>query len=229
MPKRYINRLISLSLVLLAIPILFFVTSKNVNAVTTATLSANPDVGTYSSTTPFNIVITLDGGGQTFNAAQANISLKNLKVQSFQLGNCNFTFVKTPMKSSLNFAGAILGKSSKGCTVFTITVLPSTGLASLVMKNTEVLADDKHGTEILRTVTGGEYRIGSGPAPSVSTTIMLVATPTPSVSSSASAEVNNIGKVLQNGTADITVVAVIIVFVLIVGGIFFIKDDKKNH
>src|SRR5947209_20054927 len=82
------------------------------------TIKVSPGNGTYANSFTINMVI--DGGGQSFNAAQAAIKLsQNLAVKDITLGNCNFSFIKTPSVDDLSFSGAILGGSVSNCTLYT--------------------------------------------------------------------------------------------------------------
>lgn len=155
-----------LTICILALTICINSQNNQVLAANTAVMSAYPATGSYSVGTNFNIAIVVDGGGQTFNAAQAKIALTNLTVQSIQPGTCNFTYTQTPTVLNTSFAGAILGGSTTNCTVLTMTVSTLTaGNASLTFNTPEVVSDDGNGTLILQTVNNGAYTIISNPTP----------------------------------------------------------------
>lgn len=107
-----------------AISIVYFVLAiQPAFATNAATISFSPSTGTYSK--QFTVSAVVDGGGQTFNAAQVAVSLSsNLSIQNLILGNCNFSFLTTPTITNPSFAGVILGGSSPKCTVYTLTLAP---------------------------------------------------------------------------------------------------------
>jgi hypothetical protein len=154
----------------------------------TATISIIPSSGTYAPGQDFTLSLVIDGGGQTFNAAQATVSVSsNLSIQSLTItpqgsGGCNFTFVKTnktPSASNPSFAGGILQGFSNLCTLYTMVVRgTSNGPASVTIGQSSVKGYDSHG-EILQTTLSGIYTIGNVPTPTPSPTVFLTPTPTP--------------------------------------------------
>ncbi len=154
----------------------------------TATINITPASGAFPIGQLFSVNLVIDGGGQTFNAAQANVSVSgNLSVQSLTLtppesGGCNFTFVnqnKTPTAASPSFAGGILNSFSAQCTLYTLTLSgTTTGPATIDIAQGSIKGYENHG-EILLSVQNGSYNIEviSTPTPTGAPT----ATPTPIV------------------------------------------------
>lgn len=107
----------------------------------TASISAVPASGNYNQGDTFTAVIHIDGGGQSFNAASATISVSsNLSIQSVSTAinssatGCNFSFVPLsgPTKDNPSFSGAILSNQSypafsKACDVMTLTLQANSG------------------------------------------------------------------------------------------------------
>jgi len=131
------------------------------------TMGVTPLSGTYEVGNPVHIDLAIDGHGDTFNAAQATVTLsQNLSLTDLTLGDCNFSFVATPTTANPSFAGVILGGSSQKCTVYTLTLLPlSTGTGIIAFSNTsvkgypnaqETLVSTQNGTYTLTaSATGG--------------------------------------------------------------------------
>lgn len=154
----------------------------------TATINVSPSSGSFAIGQQFTVSVVIDGGGQVFNAAQANIALSsNLSIQAFVLtpatsGGCNFTFAnnkKTPTALDPSFAGAILNGSSSRCTVYSL-VLSATapGTGTITLTKAEVKAYGEHG-EILLSVQNGSYTITSAPTPTPTTAPVPTPTSTP--------------------------------------------------
>lgn len=103
-------------------------------------LRVNPTGGSYPIGTPFSLDLVIDGHGDIFNAAKATVTVsQNAYVQGLTLGNCNFAFVATPTVTNPSFTGAILGGSSKSCTIYTLTLLPlSLGTGTITLTNAAV-------------------------------------------------------------------------------------------
>ncbi len=189
--KFYRLSIVSMLLILIATPI---ITAQNFNftflehAATnkTAIISVAPYSGTYPVGQTFTVNLIVDGGGQTFNAAKADISLSsNLAIQTLTVtpqasGGCNFTFVNnqhTPTAASPSFAGAILNGSSPSCIVYSLTVLvKASGVASITINNGSVKSYS-NSNEILNSVQSGTYNTGVTPTPTP--TALPTATPTP--------------------------------------------------
>ena len=157
----------------------------------TATINAVPSAGTFFVDQQFSVSIVIDGGGQLFNAAQANVSIStNLVVDSLTIvpqasGGCNFTFAnqnKTPKVTSLNFAGAILGGSSSNCTLYTVVLhATTTGTATFTIAQANVKAYS-NSSEIFLSSLNGSYTIQPAATPTptpIPPTATPTATPTP--------------------------------------------------
>lgn len=163
----------------------------------TATISIFPSTGTIPIGQQFTVSLIIDGGGQTFNAAQANVSVSgNLSIQSLNItppesGGCNFTFVrvnKTPTASNPSFAGGILNGFSSQCVLYTMELQgTTTGPASITLTQASVKGYEASG-EILLSVQNGSYSIAvvstptptSAPTPTPTPTVpTLTPTPTP--------------------------------------------------
>lgn len=126
-------------------------------------MNITPQTGSYAASFPVSLVI--DGHGDVFNAAQATVTLSNtVKITDLVLGDCNFSFIKTPSTTDPSFEGAILGTSSKKCAVYTLTLSPiAKGNAQVtVTKATvkrygdaaEVLSSHQDGSYIITGTTG---------------------------------------------------------------------------
>lgn len=175
---------------ILTVPVISFVTSKPVDirqraqGTQTATINITPSGGPITLGQTFSVDLVIDGGGQTFNAAQADISISsNLTVQSLTItpagqGGCNFIFVnqqKTPTVTSPSFAAAQLSGSVARCTLFTMTLLANaTGTGTINLSNASVISQPGH-EKILLSYTNGLYQINPVPTP----TTIVSPTPTP--------------------------------------------------
>lgn len=141
-----------------------------VKASTTATIVANPSSGTYAIGATFNVTLVINGGGQSFNAASATVSVTDLTINSVTDGNCGFTYVQTATTSNPSFAGGIFGSSSNNCTVYTLSVTTSAaGTASVNISAGSVKASDGNGTEIFSSSTSSSYTV-TLPTPVMTTT-----------------------------------------------------------
>ncbi len=154
----------------------------------TATISVNPASGAFTVGQQFNVDMVIDGGGQTFNAAQADVSISsNLSVQSLSItpaasGGCNFTFVKaskTPTSANPSFAGAILNGSSSHCVLYTIVLqTTATGTATINLTKGSVKAYE-NSAEIFLSSQSGSYSVNPVTIPTP--TGAPTATPSPTV------------------------------------------------
>jgi len=192
---------ILLFFLVLTIPIISLVTSHRQDirqraaaGTPTATMIVNPSIGSYVVGQTFSMEVVIDGGGQSFNASQADITFSsNLTVQSLIIndvasGGCNFTYVntrKTPTVSSPSFAGAILNGSSTHCKVFSVVILAnSAGSGSIALSKTAVKSALNH-NDILSTVQNGSYSISVSVSPTSTptpTSLPPTSTPTPTPS-----------------------------------------------
>lgn len=126
------------------------------------TIGASPSTGSsYTVNTPFTVDIIIDGDGEAFNAAKASVkTTPSLQINDLILGDCNFSFVKTPSTTEPSFAGVILGNSSKKCTLYTLNVTPlSEGTGRIDITDTSI---KRYGdaAEILGGVQNGTYTVG---------------------------------------------------------------------
>lgn len=161
----------------------FLLSTKSIFA---ADMVVSPQTQTYVVGDTFTIDLQIDGKNQDFNAAQAYVSTSsNLSVESVTLGDCHFAFVITPAKSSLQFAGAILGGYERLCTVYSIGLKAiSVGSGYVTIQNASVKSYTGS-TEILSSTKSGIYTIvanGGGtsvPTPTSYTSNGYTSTPTP--------------------------------------------------
>src|SRR5258708_9599806 len=90
---------------------------------TGSTIAPSPSTGSFGK--PFTVNVVVDGQGDKFNAAQATVNItSNLKIQDVELGDCNFSFLKTPSVENPSFAGIIISTYSTKCTAYTLTLAP---------------------------------------------------------------------------------------------------------
>jgi len=153
-------------------------------SVRTATINTSPSSGTFFVNQEFTVDLVIDGGGETFNAAQAtvavsgNLSVKSLTITPTSLGGCNFAFAnlrKTPTAIDPSFAGAILNGSSLHCILYTLTLQATTQEAgTITLKSGSVKSYVNH-NEILLSMQDGSYSI----AVPITPTPVPTATPTP--------------------------------------------------
>lgn len=153
----------------------------------TATMNITPSNGSYTVGQLFTISLVIDGGGQDFNAAQADIAISsNLEVQSLTLtpnevGGCGFAFVnqvKTPTITDPSFAGAILQTSKANCTLFTMTLLAkSVGTGSIALSKVSVKSFSGH-RDILLSSQNGNYILAFEVTPTSIPTTPPTPTPT---------------------------------------------------
>lgn len=190
--------IIFLLFLVMTIPVITLITSRPTQVEqqaetvdSTATMTVNPPAGNFIKDQDFTVSLIINGGGQTFNAAKADIEVSpNLTVKSLTItppasGGCNFTFVntnKTPKVSDLSFAGAILNASSTGCTLFTVTLAGNAeGVGSIILSRPSVKSYETN-REILSTYQNGSYLILTdviSPTSSPTPTLIPSATPTP--------------------------------------------------
>lgn len=121
-------------------------------------IAISPSIGTFNK--PFTVNVTIDGGGQAFNGAQATVTVStNLAVTNLNLGDCNFSFLTTPSLNNPSFAGVLLGKSATKCTVYTITLAPvKKGTASIMLAKGSIKRFGD-AAEILGSMQQGNYTL----------------------------------------------------------------------
>lgn len=178
------------------IPVITFVTSKPVDirqraaqGTPTGTINITPTNQNYNVGQQFTISLVLNGGGQQFNAAQADVAVSsNLTVNSLNIvpaasGGCNFTYVnnsKTPQVSDLSFAGAILSGDVSSCTLYTATITANaSGTGTITLTKVRMISTPGH-KDILQSYQNGVYTInvGSTPTPTTAPTSTPTTAPT---------------------------------------------------
>jgi hypothetical protein len=117
---------------------LFFIYNIQEVSAANATMVFSPGTGSFGKEFTVNLVV--DGHGDKFNAAQATVTLSsNLKIQNLVLGDCNFSYLKTPSIQNPSFSGVILSAGSTNCTVYTLTLTPvAKGKASILLSKASV-------------------------------------------------------------------------------------------
>jgi hypothetical protein len=144
--------IITLGILLLAVPTSAFA----------AAIQITPHSGSLSANRPISIAVVIDETADAFNAAQANVTLSNnLTVADLVMGDCEFSFIKTPSIQDPSFVGVSLGTAKKNCTVYTLSVLPNgSDPATIALTNGSV---KRHGDakELLTAVQNGNYTVGS--------------------------------------------------------------------
>ncbi len=125
---------------------------------TGSTIAPSPSTGSFGK--PFTVNVVVDGQGDKFNAAQATVNItSNLKIQDVELGDCNFSFLKTPSVENPSFAGIIISTYSTKCTAYTLTLAPiQKGKTTITLTKGSVkrYGDAK---EILSSTVNGAYTL----------------------------------------------------------------------
>lgn len=189
--------------ILLFIGIFFFLSIVTIKAVYAATtvMTLSPTNGTYPVNVPFSVSIVINGNGDRFNAAQATVTLSsNLSIQSLFLEDCNFAFINTPTILNPSFVGVLLGTSSTHCTLYTMSLYPSSaGSATITLSNAKV-KQYGNGSDVLIGLQNGNFTIlpppGNGnnnvtntPIPNATATPFPSPTPTPAPPDSVTLQV----------------------------------------
>lgn len=138
----------------------------------------SPSSGSVTVGTPFTVAVSVANTGVAFNAARATVTVSdNLTITSIDTtpatNACpNFYWTKEPTttgQSGPTFAGAILGNSSTGCTLYTMTLTPTTaGNGTIAIANPSIKA-----------YAGNHAELITGAQEGASYTITAEATPTP--------------------------------------------------
>lgn len=134
--------------------------------------------------TPFTVDIKIKSTNNAFNAAQATVTASsNLSVIGMHTETsdaCNLQYTQTPTINNLSFAGALFGSSATGCTVYRLTVVPtSTGSGSITITNGSVKAYSDN-TEILEVTQNAIFMITSAsvtPTPTSSLHPLTITSP----------------------------------------------------
>lgn len=135
----------------------FFLLTPTASAAN-ATMSFSPQSGTIDK--PFTVNLVIDGHGEKFNAAEAKLTIpNNFKIKDLVLGDCNFSFLKTPSIQHTSFQGVILSKYATKCTVYSLTLIPVTkGKASITLSEGSI---KRYGdaAELFSSSQNGTYTI----------------------------------------------------------------------
>ena len=130
-----------------------------------ATISVSPGSASLTNNQSFTVNVRVDGQNENFNAAQANVALStNLTVTDLILGDCGFSFAKTPEVANPSFVGVILGGSSRDCTVYSLTITPkgeTNDNATITLTNGSVRRAG-NAAELLTGIGNGNYTFGGG-------------------------------------------------------------------
>ncbi len=124
------------------------------------TMSISPNTGSYNTGSSFSVDLVIDGKGDSFNAAEATVKVSsNTQINNLVLGDCGFSFVKTPTSTDPSFTGVILGGSTTKCTAYALILTPlSPGSATITLTKAGI---KKYGnaTELLGTTQNALYTI----------------------------------------------------------------------
>lgn len=131
-------------------------------------ISASPASGIRTVGVPFNVSVVVSDYTDLFNAAQATVALSsNLSITGIHnptSGACHLQYTQTPTTSNPSFAGAIYGGSSLGCTIYSLTLLPTdSGTGTITFTNSS-LKRYSDGSEILTGVNNATFAISSSSA-----------------------------------------------------------------
>lgn len=208
----------------LTIPVISLITSQKQdirqNAAPTgptATIKATPSAGSVVTGQSFSVDIVVDGGGQTFNAAQAHLTLSNnLIIQSVTSvpqasGGCNFTYVNqglTPTVAHPSFVGAILNGSSTRCTAYTLNLQATgTGTGTISIINGSVKSSVDH-SEIFSSVGNASFVIGATASEPIAQSDLLLSPSSASVTTgqtfTVDVRVNSNGQTVNGVQSNIT-------------------------
>ncbi|MDO8269667.1 MAG: hypothetical protein Q7T54_03290 [Candidatus Levybacteria bacterium] len=153
----------------------------------TATLNISPFSGEFSVGQTLSATVVIDGGGQAFNAAQAEISISsNLQVMSLivippEQGGCNFTFSKrkVPTVSNPSFAGSIASGFSQNCSLFTMTLQVNAIGDGMINLSRAAVKAYKGNWDILYSTQNGNYTLIEFVEPTLTPTPTSIPTAVP--------------------------------------------------
>lgn len=129
-------------------------------------ITAVPDTGSFSAGSMLNVAVKVDGGGVAFNAAKATVSFApSAPVQSIQIGDCGFAYIKTPTTSDPSFVGVILGGSTTSCTAYTMRFQAASAGTQLVNITDASIKSYQGAKEELNSVKGGSFTITQSSTP----------------------------------------------------------------
>lgn len=170
-------------------PATFVITSTVVPTPTppakSATIVAAPSSGTYKIGDIIPMTVTINGGGQAFNAAQSTVALSsNLQITALTPGNCNFQYVMAPTTQNASFVGAILATSSQSCTIYTLSLkVLSSGTGTVTFSNNSIksyaTSSELFSTVVNPSLTLTTLPVTPSPIPTATPTPIATATPTP--------------------------------------------------
>lgn len=128
-----------------------------------ATIRVSPFSGSLVANRTNSIEVTIDDTKDVFNAAQASVTLsENLTVTDLIMGDCNFSFIKTPGTQDPSFVGVSLGSSMKKCTVYTLNVIPSGSDPATITISDGSVKKAGDAQELLTGVQNASFKIGTG-------------------------------------------------------------------
>jgi len=191
-----------------SVVIAFFLFAFMPQAAEAATMDLTPAAGSFTVKKPFAVDLVIDGKTQAFNAAEARVNASpTLSISGLTIGNCNFAFLALPSIANPSFTGVILGGSSRKCTVYTLTLTPTTeGTGSITITHGSV---KQYGdaSEIFTAAQNSSYKLTAANPLSLDT-LLPNATPPPqsavskttSSQSSDNAYTLNVQVLAQDGT-----------------------------
>lgn len=157
----------------------------------TAVMSITPEAGSYGIGQQYVVNLGIDGGGQSFGAAAADIILSsNLQIESISItppesGGCQFTYSqrKTPSASNPSFSGTILNGFSNNCTVYALTLRVIASGNGYISLSRAAVKSDKDRKDILLRTQNGSYTLTTSTQiiPTVTPTEVPVYTVTPAI------------------------------------------------
>lgn len=192
--SRYFIPFVLLFIVIISIPIISYLQTGTLDfrhsaapPKPTAIVRLTPLSGDYALGQPIVAVLTIDGGGQAFGAAQSDISVsENFVVQSIVItpeesGGCNFVFSKrkVPSTSNLSFSGMVADGSKQSCTLYTVTLQPTSNGNGSVLFSRAAVKSYKENRDILLRAEDAHYSVNDVIAPSPTYTPSPTLTPTP--------------------------------------------------
>jgi len=100
-----------------------------------ATVEMSPATASHTPGEQFTADLVIDAKGESFNAAEATVTISGTQINNLVLGDCNFSFIKTPTTTDPSFTGVILGGSSKKCTIYTLNLTQSPQPITITINN----------------------------------------------------------------------------------------------
>ena len=155
----------------LLLPFLFIIFSLKANAAG-GSIVLSPVSGSFSAGSTITTEVKIDGGGIPFNAAKATVKLQpNQNIQDLIIGNCDFSFIKTPTISDPSFVGVLLGDSRDSCIAYSLTFTAYTaGIQGITLSDGSIKAF-QGAYELLTGLTDASFTItGNSQSNSISST-----------------------------------------------------------